>query len=96
MLCLAVSRAVQCALRFGDAGAEPYVFLQLDVQKAFDSMVFYEVVASLLDMGWSSGRVGILASELAVSGMWVQLGDVCEGPLPHSRGKQGGCSTPFL
>ena len=46
-------------------------------------------------MGVPSCRVAAYLGEQLHSRVFARLGDVEAGQLAHSRGKQGGCGTPF-
>ena len=76
-------------------GDDPPYLLFIDVEKAFDNMMLQHQLRSLLSAGLEPSRVASYLGEQLRSGVWVRLGDVQAGPLPHSRGKQGGCGTPF-
>ena len=63
---------------------------------AFDNMLLEAQLQSLLAIGLPPGRVASYLGEQLQSSVFARLGDVEVGPLPHSRGKQGGCGTPFV
>ena len=101
MLCNATSAAVKSLLQFHaiDTPAQGNVdgvFLTVDVEKAFDKTTMSAQARALDSIGFRPECLATLAAELLASGVHVRLGDVEVGPLPHSRGKQGGCSTPFV
>ena len=100
MLCMATSNAVRSLLQYHDVahpsqGVIDGVFMTVDVEKAFDKMTMDSEASALIEAGFPPDRIATLVSELVSCGVYVRLGDVEVGPLPHSRGKQGGCSTPL-
>ena len=101
MLCSATAAAVKTLLQFNlvdlpAQGSVDGVFLTVDVEKAFDKIGMDAQVRALTRVGFRPERIATLASELLGSSVFVRLGDAEVGPLPHTRGKQGGCSTPFV
>ena len=76
-------------------GDDPPFVLFIDVEKAFDKMLLEHQRRSLLQADLAPARVAAYLSEQLHSKVWARLGDVQSGPLAHSRGKQGGCGTPF-
>ena len=77
-------------------GDMPGVMLFVDVEKAFDCMQYPSQLLALRAAGIEPARAAAYMCEFLHSSVWVRLGDVEVGPLPHSRGKQGGCATPFV
>ena len=101
MLCFATAAAVKSLLQFNSPrnigeGNVDGILLTVDVEKAFDKTTLGAQVAALQRIGFGASHVATLVSELLSSDVFVRLGDVEVGPVPHSRGKQGGCSTPFV
>ena len=108
-LALSVQFAVLTALSFSSRSAlsdnhpaasrgqgdDHPIILFVDVEKAFDKMVLAHQCRSLLEADLAPERVAAYLGEQLYSKVWARLGDVKSGPLPHSRGKQGGCGTPF-
>ena len=76
-------------------GAEPHILVFVDVEKAFDKMRLPHQRRCLRSMGLPASRVCAYLSEQLHSQIFARLGDVEVGPLTHTRGKQGGCGTPF-
>ena len=97
----AVQAAIHSSLRFapevgqGQGGTRIFA-LFMDVEKAFDNMHLPEQLDALLQAGLAPQRCVAYCTELLHSEVFVRLGDVSVGPVPHSRGKQGGCGTPFV
>ena len=100
MLAVAVKSMIASQLRYSKfdvqgEGTSNCVYLVVDVEKAFDRMRMCRQADALVATGLPSRRVATLVTEQMASEVFVRLGDVSVGPVPHSRGKQGGCSTPF-
>ena len=77
-------------------GADPGLFLFLDVEKAFDNMRYDQQFSSMIQCGFPRPRAFAYMCELLHSEAWVRMGDVEVGPLAHARGKQGNCGTPHV
>ena len=66
------------------------------MEKIFDKTTLLDQARALASVGLHPAEWATLMAELCGSSVYVRLGDVEVGPLPHSRGKQGGCATPFI
>ena len=100
-LAWAVQAAIHSSLRIAPAdgqgqGGTRCFALFADVEKAFDNMHLPHQFDALLQAGVAPRRCVAYCTELLHSEVFVHLGDVSIGPVPHSRGKQGGCGTPFV
>lgn len=100
MLVLTVVGAVRSQLQFLAGGAEgegvaDYIYMTMDVEKAFDMMRMGVQHAALEAADLQPERAAALLSCQLGSEVHVRIGDTGVGPEAHSRGKQGGCSTPF-